>query len=266
MSNLLKLKEWLTVPDAARHLSSVFDEEVSEPDVLRLAIDGRLKLSVNFVNHARGRWGKTVPIAEAETMEIPSPLAEGETVQMILGLNLGNEKILELDNAISTLRGVWDLPMIGAESLDIEHEYQQQTGGPAVTLHNLEGAFVESQDGKLCQLQEHFDQNEYVKNEDLVRPLEHPDNYYPAGGLPRDSVLVVRVESLEELERQLNSAARSGNLKDELQKAANDLADEWKNRGRKKITKRAIAKELNSSDEWCEWQYQTIERIIRVQW
>ena len=60
-SKLFKLKEWLTVPDAARHLSIVFGEEVSEADVLRLALDGHLKLSVYFVNYAKASCGKVVP-------------------------------------------------------------------------------------------------------------------------------------------------------------------------------------------------------------
>ncbi len=52
MSKLFKLKEWLTLPDAAKHLAIAFGEEVGEADVLRLALDGHLKLSVNFVNKA----------------------------------------------------------------------------------------------------------------------------------------------------------------------------------------------------------------------
>lgn len=71
MSKLFKLKEWLTVPDAARHLSIAFGEEVSEPDVLRLALDGHLKLSVNFVNHARARRGKVVSWMETEWDILP---------------------------------------------------------------------------------------------------------------------------------------------------------------------------------------------------
>ena len=31
---ILKLKEWLTLPDAARHLSIELEEEVSAPDIL----------------------------------------------------------------------------------------------------------------------------------------------------------------------------------------------------------------------------------------
>ncbi|MHB9100341.1 MAG: hypothetical protein ACYC2E_02320 [Sulfuricella sp.] len=48
MRKLDKLKKWLTIVDAARYLSIAFDEDVSEADVLRLALDGHLKLSVNF--------------------------------------------------------------------------------------------------------------------------------------------------------------------------------------------------------------------------
>jgi hypothetical protein len=42
MGKLFNLKEWLTVADAARHLTIVFGEDVTEADVLRLALDERL--------------------------------------------------------------------------------------------------------------------------------------------------------------------------------------------------------------------------------
>lgn len=48
MGKLLRSKECLTVEDAAKHLSTVFREEVSKADVLRLALDRQLKLSINF--------------------------------------------------------------------------------------------------------------------------------------------------------------------------------------------------------------------------
>ena len=46
MSKLFKLKEWLTVSEAAKHLSVLFGEEVAESDLLRLGLDGNLDLSV----------------------------------------------------------------------------------------------------------------------------------------------------------------------------------------------------------------------------
>jgi hypothetical protein len=172
VSKLFKLKKWLTVSEAARHLSIVFGEKVAKADVLRLALDGHLKLSVNFVNHARARCGKVVPIEEARFHEFPPDVAkglplppghEGKPLMVLQGININGKEVLELDKEIKTLDGVYDLPMIGAEALDVEHEYQQLTGGPAVTLSNLEGAFVAGQDGRLCQLQEHFENNEFSK-------------------------------------------------------------------------------------------------------
>jgi len=53
MSKILSFKEWVSLPDAARHLSSVFNEEVTEADVLRLALDRKICLSAYFVNHAK---------------------------------------------------------------------------------------------------------------------------------------------------------------------------------------------------------------------
>ena len=42
------------------------------------------------------------------------------------------------------------------------------------------------------------------KQERANRPFNHPDNYYPAGGLPEDSVLVVRTQALINLQENLS--------------------------------------------------------------
>ena len=44
--------------------------------MLRLAINGRLQLSVYFVNYANARCGKLVPVAEAEYDEVPPDYIE----------------------------------------------------------------------------------------------------------------------------------------------------------------------------------------------
>lgn len=55
MSKLFKLKEWVTIKEAAQHLSIVLSEEVLEKDVLRLGVDRKLKISVNFLNQTSAR-------------------------------------------------------------------------------------------------------------------------------------------------------------------------------------------------------------------
>lgn len=190
MGKLFNLKEWLTLADAARHLGIVFGEEVTEADVLHLALYGRLRLSIYFVNRATARCGKLVPIDEAECKEVPSLNGTG-MVRLYGGPTLFSEgresHVVKLETTVRTLAGVYDLPMIGGERLDIEHRYQNLTGGPAVTLQTLDGAFVEGRDGLLCQLQEEG------KN-------------YPAGGLPDDAILVVRTDALREFEQSISGA------------------------------------------------------------
>jgi len=245
---LFKLKEWLTVPEAAKHLSTVLGEEVSVADVLRLSLDGHLKLSVNFVNYAKARCGKVVPYEDVKWREPIIPElknlydeAKGKPVLVMESLNIDGERFLNLGDKVITLKGVWDLSMVGNERLDVEHEYQQLTDGPEVTLQGLDGAFVENEDGVMCQIQESFDQNEYIsgaaaqlekikehiasnnieeeKAKELLsrhkknreeylnkREKKNPaDDYYPAGGLPRDSVLVVRIQALIDLQESLSS-------------------------------------------------------------
>lgn len=252
MGRLFKLKAWLTVADAARHLAIVFGEEVTEADVLRLALDGHLRLSVNFVNHAQAKCGKVVGYDEAEWGEFPAELAatlpsvpdeaKGKALPYMMSLKLDDKRYLNLGDEVTTIKEVWDLPMIGNERLDIEHAYQNLTGGPAVTLSCLDGAFVAREDGQFCQLQESYDENEYQsgsnaqleklkqhiadnsigeseaekllnqQKEDRKKFLEKrksqpsSENYYPAGGLPKDSVLVVRTDALRELEQSVSGA------------------------------------------------------------
>ena len=65
MRTLLKLKSWLTLRDAASYLSILLGEDVTEADILGLGLDGRLTLSVSFLNFTLGRIGKIIPYNEA---------------------------------------------------------------------------------------------------------------------------------------------------------------------------------------------------------
>jgi hypothetical protein len=196
MSKLFKLKEWLTVKDAAQHLSNLFGEPVTEADVLRLGLDGQLTLSVYFVNHAHGIKKKVIPLQEAEVV----PSLSGEHM-ILLGDHWDNEHVLVTDGAdgdgATTIVGVFDLTMRGAERLDVEHEYQQLTGGPAVTLICLDGPLVQASDGQYWQLRDSFEPHEIDRPDGTKKKI--PRMYYPAGGLPKDSVLVVRTSALQRL-------------------------------------------------------------------
>lgn len=251
MSKLLKLKDWLTLDDAAKHLSIMFGEDVTKADVLRLALDGKLNLSVNLVNGARARCGPLVSAEKAEFFEFPGIMSLGTAsdypggyVKVPKGVLLNNGEVIELADDIVSLRGIYGLPMIGNERMDVEHEYQFLTDGPSVTLSSFDGTFVTAGDGTYCQLQESYDDNKFIsgsaaqgreleariENEGLdietanelrakhkanreqfkKRRAEGPaeDNYFPAGGLPTDSVLVVRSAALSELQESASAPDR----------------------------------------------------------
>jgi len=257
MSKLLKLKDWVTVKDAAKHLSISFGEDVSEVDVLRLGLDRRLTLSVNFVNTTKGcpgtvaRYSQSELAAAIEAGHYPedldwyfftpemikrapnvSRMAKKEGMKMLLSLRLGEDRYLTLSDKVETLRGVWNLPMIGNEVADVEQMYQELTGGPTVTLGSFEGPLVESADGRMYRLLEDFEWTEnqpgskatlallmrYCKEKSLSVAEEERlmsdfeddrktflaqrkktadiNNYYPASGLPADAVIVVRTSAL----------------------------------------------------------------------
>jgi len=196
LKKLLKLKDWLTVPDAARHLSILFGEDVTEADVLRFALDGRLKLSVDFVNHATARCGKIIPLAEAEIKKIPALHGDGVIGVVKNGFYLEDDKVFSFSgDTVVSIDGIWDLPMLGAERLDVEHKYQFLTGGPSVELTNLTGPLVNRADRTWSLIVERFSNKNHLKS-----PRNHPDNYHPAGALPSDAVFVVRRSALQDLE------------------------------------------------------------------
>jgi hypothetical protein len=315
MGKLFNLKEWLTVADAARHLSIAFGEDVTEADVLRLALDGRLRLSVYFVNHVKARCGNVVTWDETDwtlipdmsvwegdfkiNPDIPKPkdfasvslvpfsdfkvkpyppklqailnkLAPDERdkfIPVLINQNIGGERYLSLSDDVGSLVGVWGLPMIGGERLDIEHQYQNMTDGPAVTFQFLEGTFVEG-DGKIYQLQEIIDWVSDERNElkrlkqriaeeniedaeaesllnqhketwekllGMVKAGPEENNYYAADGLPEDAVIVVRTEALRELERHSNDAplpTSRDHVSDKLAKMNQAAQKFWSNADR----------------------------------
>jgi hypothetical protein len=251
MTKLFKLKNWLTLEDSASHLSSVLQEPVSVADVLMLGIDRHLRLSANFVNGARGNLGKSVELGDARIWLFSnwgaSPRDEGLSViaqtfpregtrkeqiawleknrevadsehysLALVGDRINENEVIEWDEKITGIKGVWDLPMIGGESLDVEHALQGLIGGPEVTKICLEGAIVQSDDGlQYCCIMEHFSENEFrgIGDGKAKFPYDDPNSYYPAGGLPFDAPIVVRAV---ELSRFVSSIESAGHATEEL--------------------------------------------------
>jgi hypothetical protein len=192
-NKLFKLKEWLTVPEAARHLSIFFGEEVNEGDVLRLALDGHLKLSVNFPNHVYAKSGDIVSIEDAtySTLSVDfikkvnpnlKDRQDVKPVKIMTSLILDNERLLNMSDSVTMLRGVYDLLMVGYEVQWVENKYHELTGNPIVFVG--------------------MDLDETNLATNLFHPKQSPDCI--PGNFRNDSVLVVRTQALIDLQERLS--------------------------------------------------------------
>lgn len=205
----MKLKEWISVEEAARHISSICEESVTEADVLRLALDGHLKLSIRLVNGAYGFPCVPVRLDELDYLVVASPIRDvGPDLPMLFpkGGRVWEDESGEYIQAKRTITrleaGVWDLLLNGGERYDVEQRYQVLTGGPDVTTVTIDGVFVRSSTGDLFEIQVPNDVGP-ASGTGLANRLLDSSNFHPAGTLPEDGVFVVRMAALVEFEQMI---------------------------------------------------------------
>lgn len=209
MRKLLKLKEWVTVPEAAQHLSQMLSEPVSETDILQMALGGHIRLSVNFPNTARAKIGKVIPYKDVPLVKLPD--LTGKEIMYADGYPLDNRldfldlaedtPFIHFDKKISRIDGTWDLAMKGGERIDIEFELHQRIGGPEVTMINLEGTFLNRPDGAWAALQEQFPDE--IRVDEKGHRKKVSGGFYPAGGLIDDCIKVIRTSELIEFQKRM---------------------------------------------------------------
>ena len=205
MNKLFKLKKWVSLADAAKRLSATLGEDVSEADILRLALDGHLKLSVHLVNGAEASPCVPVKLEEIEWKEIQS-LDGLRTLRLPIGGRVwaDDSGVFQVRKVITELEsGIWDLPMTGGERIDVEFAYQQLVNGPEISTVTLEGVFVASEKGDLYEIQFRPEGSRDPKETDWKQAFSH-DRYHAAGALPKDSVFVVRTAALQEFEQSVS--------------------------------------------------------------
>jgi|GEM_PF-1331791 len=251
MSKLFKVKEWLTVDEAAKHLSTMLGEEVVVADIYRLALDSQITLSMNFPNKTYANPGEVVTSENIQRFKLPPEMLqlipekhreEGDN-EIIVSHRIGENIFINWEDSVATIDGVWDLAMIASERIDVEYVYHQLIGGPKIDLVGLDGAFVRRGDA-YCRLVESYDENEFRKGtsaarreierflsmnevsderekeiwnkfegerkEYLKEKMEAPyeRDFFPAGGLPRDGVYVVRTAAIVDFLERLNETPK----------------------------------------------------------
>lgn len=207
MSKLLRLKEWVTLPEAARYLAIAFGEDVTESDVLQLAINERLRLSIRFVNKVKAYRGKVIASEFAAKKEMsPKVMAALEEMMQIsdksfkydkppvvlCGHQLNGNKVFERDGDCVWIDGIYDLTLLADDAKGIEDRYQLATGGPRVNPTWFPIIVLEDDDGAVFSCHSEDSDGD---------PCPDP--------VPDDGVLVVRYRALSNLVQSI--ACASGN-------------------------------------------------------
>ncbi|OWQ83589.1 hypothetical protein CDN99_26015 [Roseateles aquatilis] len=197
MGKLLALKEWVTLEDAAAHLQRELEETVRPADVLQLALDGALRVSVRFASGgALARLGQT-RTAELEFDGVGAPI-----------LDLGGEP--------KAIDGLWDLSLAGEGAIEIERRMQLLLGGPTVESFSPAGLFLTTPNECLWAALVELDIRGVAVDHSIE--AEGPRGgklplvtvarrYFPLHELPDGAVIVVRPAELTALIRSLTLSA-----------------------------------------------------------
>lgn len=202
MSKLFALKDWLPLSDAAKRLSVSFGEEVTEADVIQLALDKHLRLSIQIIHpvYALRLYRKLESEIQFEETEYTLPI-EYDPKQIVMTkleptvLHISElcEKgeVLELGTSAICFsrdypeRDVVDLPMTHFSRSFLLECYDHFHYGPEEPVEwTTDKLLIQEKDGNLWQ-------------------IESYENF-----LPGDITIVVRTQALRDLEQSFEPAPK----------------------------------------------------------
>nr|WP_312379564.1 hypothetical protein [Delftia acidovorans] len=191
MSKLFKIKNWVTPQQGLEFLSLQLGEEVQTLDILQLITEGELKISIKLSHRSPAQLGKVVPLKEVPISELPNLKGDG-TISYLNGYSLSHKgdyteetPFACFDKEVSYIDGIWDLAMIGNEAIHVSNMLREEMGAEQMDLISISGTFLIRPDGTCASLQESF------------RPEDGVNGFFPASGLPENSVLIFRTEELK---------------------------------------------------------------------
>lgn len=178
--------------DAAKHLSIVFGEEVSEADVLQLGMHKKLRLSVQVLDSVPAKKASFKSKSELNCRWLPDSTGPILTIK---------------SDEIHYLTGVLDFPMTQSELIPVEARYRTLLGLPSVP-HEFHNHILLEDDGQLYELQERFADPIYLdlpKNVDLetAKKAAAEQSFIFARQLPPDVFFVVRMSAMRDFEREV---------------------------------------------------------------
>lgn len=196
MNKILRLKSWVSLPEAAAYLCTVLSEKVSEEDVLQFSLEGHLTLSIDLPKQTPAKRGIIVP--REGTTPAEYELSDGNPYVVDKEKKIDEHQYLRLEDEVSTISGLWDLPMLGSERLHIEDLYQEASGIPAIAKPHLNAVLLRNERGELWELQEKISGGDVIVSDGKISST--PVEYLSAIDLPKAFSIVVRTANLKMFE------------------------------------------------------------------
>lgn len=188
MSKLFTIREWISIEDASKHLSNVFNEHVTIADILTLAIEDRITLSIRFENSVAVRKGE---LSNSKIGEYGKDY-----------INVGKGLILALKRNVEYIDDILDLPMVGGELVCIRSIEWHGDLKYKWTI-SFDEFIVRTKTGDYCA---------------LVNPKKEPEinsDYYDCSNytfcyeMPSDSRIVLRTSVISNLIDSLQSKTKT---------------------------------------------------------
>ncbi|PMN12905.1 hypothetical protein BCT39_08960 [Vibrio lentus] len=159
MSKLAKLKSFFTLEEAAIYLSNKLEEPVSLATLYQSIADKKLILSVRLINQAYAMKGQVIECEDGDLVEFKTNLTTGEELatphcEYISDDNsipISIDTLFIFDSKAHVVDGIWDLAMVGEESLRVENLYQNEVNGIQARLTDVWGFYLK-QGEVFCRL------------------------------------------------------------------------------------------------------------------
>ncbi len=174
MSKLFKLKTYVSLPNAARYLSEVCNEEIAVADILGLALERKIVLSIDIFNGAPGRLYKWIEVNPTENDMLGRASPE-TTIEFELTADCVKYRTLtQLRQGSVFVRGVFELDQLISDNESfIRNVLSDEIGAPRITRFVPRPIYVSYPDNTLCEIEwNHMGPIKEASQNDSIHTLE----------------------------------------------------------------------------------------------
>lgn len=220
MRKISRLKEWLALGDASQSLSALFNDEISESDILQLSLERQLILSCRVDTLQSAYLGKASN--ERGSGSLRASLTDTSPPGIFVAP--GNS-VVNLEQDCTVISGLWDLTMSGEERVYVINRYRALVNEPPVDDVTFNGVLLKRPGENLyAQLLEYLDK-------DNPQGLS---GYFPLQEMPGSLPLVVRTKEFQRLVNELSGQSNliEDHVSDTLRTLLQVGAGAWRNTNR----------------------------------